>query len=87
MKNVAHSARDRLFKLSKERRENFNFVLIRYGLERLLYRLTQSAHVEKFVLKGAMLFTVWSKHPHRATKDLDLLSSGPRTSTSQWCAA
>ena len=72
-KNVAHSVRDRLLKLSKERGEEFNFVLVRYGLERLLYRLTQSAHADNFVLKGAMLFTIWSKHPHRATKDLDLL--------------
>ena len=75
-KNVAHSVRDRLLKLSKERREEFNFVLVRYGLERLLYRLTMSPHADEFVLKGAMMFTVWSKHPHRATKDLDLLGSG-----------
>ncbi len=75
-KNVAHSVRDRLLKLSKERGEEFNFVLVRYGLERLLYRLTQSAHADNFVLKGAMLFTIWSKHPHRATKDLDLLGFG-----------
>lgn len=75
-KNVAQSVRDRLLKLSKERREEYNFVLVRYGLERLLYRLAQSAHADQFVLKGAMMFTVWSEHPHRATKDLDLLGSG-----------
>ncbi|MCK6536828.1 MAG: nucleotidyl transferase AbiEii/AbiGii toxin family protein [Polyangiaceae bacterium] len=75
-KNVAHSVRDRLLKLSKERGEEFNFVLIRYGLERFLYRLTQSAHAPEFILKGAMMFTVWSEHPHRATKDLDLLGYG-----------
>ncbi|MBI3206659.1 MAG: nucleotidyl transferase AbiEii/AbiGii toxin family protein [Myxococcales bacterium] len=76
-KNVAHSVRDRLLKLSKERGEEFNFVLVRYGLERLLYRLTRSAYADEFVLKGAMMFTLWSKHPHRATKDLDLLGFGP----------
>ena len=75
-KNLAHSVRDRLLQLTKARRENFNFVLVRYALERLLYRLSKSAHGGAFVLKGAMLFTVWSKHPHRATKDLDLLGSG-----------
>ena len=75
-KNVAHSVRDRLFKLANTRGEEFNFVLIRFALERLLYRVSKSPHEAEFILKGAMLFTVWSKHPHRATKDLDLLGSG-----------
>lgn len=76
-KNLAHSVRDRLLKLAKERGEQFNFVLVRYALERLLYRLSKSEHSGEFTLKGAMLFTIWSKHPHRATKDMDLLGSGP----------
>jgi predicted nucleotidyltransferase component of viral defense system len=75
-KNVAHSVRDRLLKLSKDTAEEYNFVLVRYGLERLLYRLAASAHADQFVLKGAMMFTIWSSHPHRATKDLDLLGFG-----------
>lgn len=75
-KNVAHSVRDRLRKVATARSEEFNFVLLRYALERLLYRLSKSRHESEFVLKGAMLFAVWSKHPHRATKDLDLLGSG-----------
>lgn len=75
-KNVAHSVRDRLLKLARSRQEDFNFVLVRYFLERLLYRISRSPHEGEFILKGAMLFTVWSKHAHRATKDLDLLGSG-----------
>jgi predicted nucleotidyltransferase component of viral defense system len=75
-KNMAHSVRDRLLRLAKQRGEEFNFVLLRYGLERLIYRLSRSIHAGNFVLKGALLFTVWSKHPHRATKDLDLLGFG-----------
>jgi predicted nucleotidyltransferase component of viral defense system len=75
-KNVAHSVRDRLRKVATARSEEFNFVLLRYALERLLYRLSKSRHESEFILKGAMLFAVWSKHPHRATKDLDLLGSG-----------
>jgi hypothetical protein len=73
---LAHSVRDRLLKLANARGEQFNFVLVRYALERLLYRLSMSAHGGEFILKGAMLFTIWSKLPHRATKDLDLLGSG-----------
>jgi len=75
-KNLAHSVRDRLLKLAKARGEEFNFVLVRYALERLLYRLSKSAHGGEFILKGAMLFAIWSRHPHRATKDLDLLGAG-----------
>src|SRR4051794_37902847 len=40
------------------------------------YRLSQSPHEATFILKGAILFTVWSGHPHRATKDIDLLGAG-----------
>ncbi len=49
---------------------------MRYAIERLLYRLSVSAHVDDFVLKGATLFAIWMGSPHRATKDLDLLGLG-----------
>jgi hypothetical protein len=51
-------------------------MLINYALERWLYRMTQSAHRDRFVLKGAMLFAIWSNEPHRSTKDLELLGYG-----------
>lgn len=75
--NLAASVRSRLLGVSKERREEFQFVLVRYALERLLFRLSKSSHADSFVLKGAMMFSVWSGYPHRATKDLDLLGIGP----------
>ena len=75
-KDVPASIRQRLLNLAKERREDFTFILIRYGLERLLVRLSQSEHADGFVLKGAMLFSLWSGSPHRATKDMDLLGYG-----------
>jgi hypothetical protein len=40
-RNLAASVRQRLITLSRERGEEFQLVLTRYGLERLLYRLTQ----------------------------------------------
>jgi hypothetical protein len=52
-------------------------VLVRYGLERLLYRFSRSEWRDRFVLKGAMVFAVWSLKPHRSTRDLDLLGYGP----------
>lgn len=51
-------------------------MLTRFALERLLYRLSQSAHAERFVLKGAMLMMSWFDDPYRGTRDLDLLGFG-----------
>jgi predicted nucleotidyltransferase component of viral defense system len=72
--NVAASARQRLLNLARERNEEFQFVLGRYAVERLLYRLSRSVHEKGFVLKGATLFALWTGEPHRSTLDVDLLS-------------
>lgn len=74
--NVAASVAERLKQLAKTRDEEFGFVLNRYGVERLLYRLAQSTLRDRFVLKGASLFSLWSDEPHRATRDVDLLGQG-----------
>lgn len=74
--NIPASIHQRLMNLGRERREDFNLVLTRYSLERLLYRLAQSEHAADFVLKGAMLFAFWTQESHRPTKDLDLLGYG-----------
>jgi hypothetical protein len=62
--------------LARQQKEDFQFVLTRYALERLLYRLSRSPHRDAFVLKGAMLFALWGGPRHRPTKDLDLLGRG-----------
>ncbi len=62
--------------MAKARGEELEYVLVRYGIERLLYRLSVSAHAEQFELKGATLFTRWEGAPHRATRDPDLLGFG-----------
>lgn len=73
---VAASVKQRLLNYSRDRGEVFNLVLVRFAVERLLYRLTRSTHAEKFVLKGAMLFAAWTGKPHRPTQDVDLLGFG-----------
>jgi predicted nucleotidyltransferase component of viral defense system len=78
-KNVGDSVRARLLALSKTRSEDFQLVLVRYVNERLLFRLASSPHAQKFILKGAALFTVWTGQPHRATRDLDFLGFGEAT--------
>jgi predicted nucleotidyltransferase component of viral defense system len=75
-KNLAASVRQRLFNLAHERREDFGLVLTRYGLERFLYRLAQSQYRDQFVLKGALLFELWTHRPYRPTRDLDLEGQG-----------
>ena len=75
-RNMAASVKARLIAMARERKEEFNFLLTRYVLERLLYRLALSPYADAFLLKGAMLFTVWSQRPHRATMDIDLLGRG-----------
>lgn len=75
-KDVGASVRARLLRLARERGEDFQLLLTRYANERLLYRLAQSPHGSRFVLKGAALFTLWTGRPHRVTRDLDLLGFG-----------
>ena len=74
--NIAASFRARLLDLSHQRREDFQFVLSRWMVERFLYRLSVSPHKDGFVLKGAMLFAAWTGKVYRPTRDLDLLGWG-----------
>ncbi len=74
--DLAASVRARLLNLAKAQDADFNQVLVRFALERILYRLSQSKYVDRFLLKGALLFTLWYDMPHRATRDADLLGFG-----------
>ena len=74
--NIPASVRTRLQNLAKRKQMDFQYILVRYALERLLFRLSLSPHKNLFVLKGAMLYAVWLDSPFRMTRDLDLLSSG-----------
>jgi hypothetical protein len=73
----ATSVLARLLNRAKARSEDYNLVLNRFVLERLLFRLSVSAHANSFLLKGAMLFSLWYDAPHRPTRDADLLGFGP----------
>jgi len=57
-KNIAISVRDRLTQRARERRENVQLLMTRYVIERRLYRLGRSPYRDRFVLKGAMLFSL-----------------------------
>lgn len=70
------SALARLLNRSRSTGENYNRLLSRFAIERLLYRLSVSPHAGGFVLKGALLIALWFDSPHRPTKDADLLGCG-----------
>src|SRR5436853_280147 len=76
IKNMGASVRSRLLNVSKQRRQAFDLLLNNYVLERLLYRLSQTKHRDRFILKGAMLLTRWFEDPLRPTRDLDFLGIG-----------
>jgi len=78
-KNIAASVRQRLLNLRETQGEDYNVLLTQYAIERFLYRLSKSELDDRFVLKGAMLFRVWSGTLHRPTRDLDLLGGGDPT--------
>ncbi len=70
--------RERLRNVAKELGLDFELVLIRYAVERLLYRLAVSRQGNQFVVKGAMLFVLWDNNLYRPTRDVDLLGFGRR---------
>ena len=78
--DLGASVTARLLNQAKERGDDYQIVLSDYCFERFLYRLGVSAMRQRFVLKGAMLLRVWSDHPYRATRDLDLLRRGDGSS-------
>ena len=77
IKNLPASVRAKLLAYAKANGEDFNRTLVRYGIERFLFRLSQHASRDRFILKGAMLFITWPEGAHRPTGDLDLLAHGP----------
>jgi hypothetical protein len=79
--NLAASARARLYNLSREQGKEYQLLLSDFAIERLLYRVGASAFQDRFVLKGAVLFRIWSAGTNRATWDVDLLGRGPNSVT------
>lgn len=76
-KNYSASVLTKLLNHSRSYKENYQSLLIRYVVERFLYRLGQSEYRDSFVLKRAQLLTIIIKdQTYRATKDIDFLKTG-----------
>lgn len=74
--DLAASVRERLRQIAGGRGQEPQLVLTRYGVERLLYRLTRTPGGERFVLKGAALWYIWEGEIPRPTRDVDFLGYG-----------
>lgn len=71
--NIKASIKARLANKAREIDRPFAEVLQYYGMERFLYRFGRSKYADKFVLKGALLFTAWQVPQRRTTLDIDFL--------------
>jgi len=76
VKNIAASVRARLANLGQVEGIGLDFMIERFAIGRLLWRISKSPQADHFVLKGAQLFTIWEHNPHRPTRDIDFLGFG-----------
>jgi predicted nucleotidyltransferase component of viral defense system len=76
VRDLAASVRQRLTNTAKERHRPVAEVLQYFAMERFLYRLAQSPHRDRFILKGAMMLVAWRAPTARPTMDIDLLGRG-----------
>ena len=65
--NLAASVKSRLLNIARKRSQVFDVVLVKFALERLLYRLSISPFRDKYFLKGGMLVTAWTGNDNRTT--------------------
>lgn len=72
-KNIAASVRQRLLNKARATERPFAELLQYYAMERFLYRLSKSTYSERFILKGALMLSVWDAPHTRPTMDIDML--------------
>lgn len=72
----AASIRQRLLDIARAEGRVHEVVLVRYALERLLYRLSISAHRDRFASKRGMLVTQSISGGNRETRDADFPGFG-----------
>lgn len=65
--DLVPSVRQRLLGISRQTKTDANLIWTRSAVERLLYRLASSEHAGEFVLKGAIVFIVWTGAPFGPT--------------------
>lgn len=74
-KQSVSSVKDRLMNRSRANGKTMQELLVLYGLERTIYRLSVSKYADYFTLKGGIfLYAVFEGKFTRATTDIDLLA-------------
>lgn len=68
------SVKERLKNLRKSSGKTFDELLILYGIERLLYRLSVSEYRNRFILKGGALLYTLLENKARVTRYIDVLA-------------
>jgi hypothetical protein len=72
--NTAASVRQRLLNKARTDKRTFNELLQYFAMDRFLYRLSESIHADKFILKGALMLRAWKSPIFRPTMDIDMLA-------------
>lgn len=72
-KDLPASIHQRLLNLARDQNRPLNELLQYFAIERFLFRLSQTDHRNKFILKGAQMLRVWNAPAARPTMDIDLL--------------
>ncbi|BBO73878.1 hypothetical protein DSCW_12950 [Desulfosarcina widdelii] len=72
-KNIAASVHQRLLDKARQSSRPFNELLQYFAIERFIYRIAKSSYANRFILKGALMFSAWSGALSRPTMDIDLL--------------
>jgi predicted nucleotidyltransferase component of viral defense system len=72
--NSTESIKARLKKEADSSNKDYNFLLLHFFIERLLYRLSVSPYAHNFILKGGLLLYAVLDNRGRATRDIDFLA-------------
>ena len=73
IKDIPASIIGRLTNEQKRTGKTFDEILIYYGIERFLYRLSKTEYRDSFVLKGGLILYSWELPLSRSTRDIDFL--------------
>jgi len=70
----ADSIKAKIRNIAVKENKPFDYLIMNYFIERLLYRVSVSKYVDNFVLKGGLLIYILLNNDARATRDVDFLA-------------
>ena len=79
VENIPASIQARLKNKAAESQRPFNELLQYYAMERFLYRLSKTRHVNDLILKGGLMFYGLEIPMRRTTRDIDFLGTFENT--------